>query len=147
MTETERSIKILETCATLFATENPDCEIPEEFTVDPILYTKSYICNDGSALSSEEIPKDTETFVVDTFDNSCHWKHLKVLSNSRAKQSIETLYLGHDGCIFGEKEDIEEVLTSLPNLKKVYACGYHAQYWDDLDILCSKYNIKTVPIY
>ncbi len=149
MAQTLRSINILSSLTEQFQLANPDCDVPEELTVSAILVDekKKFFCRKGSALTAEEIPSDTETFIIDTFDNECHWKHLTILLKSEAKFSINTLYLGHDGCIFGEKADIEAVICGLPNLREVFCCYYYAQYWKDLEDICVKFKINIIPIY
>jgi len=148
MTQTLRSINLLNSLSVQFKADYPDQELPEEITNDPTLVDTSqkYFSEDVENLKAEEIPADTETFVVDTFDN-CKWKHLRILLESTSKDIIKTLYLGHDGCIEGEKEDIEAVLTGLKNLKAVHYCGYYAGYEKELHELCEKHNIKSIPIY
>ena len=108
--------------------------------------TKKYVCPDGSKIIAEQIPGDIETLIIDRFDNDCKWKHLTLLVKSKAKESISTLYLGHDGCIYGDKSDIETVITGLPNLKKVFYCGYYAKYRDDLLEIAEKRGVECIRI-
>lgn len=148
MAQTLRSIHILTSLEAQFREEFPDEEIPAEISVNNLLVDdqKKYFCPSGSDLVPEQIPSDTKTFIVDTFDNDCEWKHLEALTISGAKDSITTLYLGHDGCIEGERSNIEAVISGLPSLKEVHYCGYYAQYIDDLTEICGK-RVKCIPIY
>lgn len=149
MAQTLQSIKILTSLQGFFQEAHPHEEVPEEITVNPLLVNdqKKYFCPSGSDLKAEQIPSGTELFVVDTFDNACEWNHLKELLTSEAKNSITTLYLGHDGCITGDRCDIEVVLSGLPNLKEVHYCGYYAQYEDDLVEICEQFHIVCTPIH
>lgn len=149
MTQTLRSIAILDSLSSQFKLEYPNVDIPEEIMVNPELIDSSvkFFCEDGANLKADQIPINIETFIVDTFDNECHWKHLKVLTESASKTTIRTLYLGHDGCVKGEKGDIESVIKGLPGVQSVHYCGYYAQYEDDLEEICAKFNVATVEIY
>jgi hypothetical protein len=149
MTQTLRSIHILTSLEAQFREEFPGVSPPEEITVNRILVDdeRKYFCSSGSDLTPEQVPSDTQTFIIDTFDNACEWKHLEAITKSEAKHSITTLYLGHDGCIEGELSDIEAVISGLPSLKEVHYCGYYAQYVEELTEVCDKRGVKCIPIY
>lgn len=95
----------------------------------------------------EDIPNNTTEIIIENFNNGTTWNDL---DNYLKKQSSETLsrilslYLGHDGMIYGEKKDFEEVLTKLPNLRSLSVCGYYHKNTEDLEnTLIEKYNGKV----
>ncbi len=78
------------------------------------------------------VPVGTKSVVFPTFGNDFHLRSLLTLPIT-----IEQMYLGHDGMIFGSEEDLQAVLDHLPNLKRYEYCGdlveeeYEGEYGDD----------------
>lgn len=126
---------------------------PNEFSPHPINPEKIKTHWIPEATEKLEInpPEGTEALVWPSICSEqvgSAWADFPNLSEN-IKQSLKTLYLGHDGLIWGircedhwenaeEKEKIREqfwedltdcrrVLKSLPNLKNVWYCGYYSQ--------------------
>ncbi len=145
----ENSFKVLQELSASYAEQYPGEDIPEEFQVaetltdEKIKFFAPYV--DGFSFAT--IPMGVQTIVIETFANEQTWKDLVSLKDSAAKDSIEILYLGHDGIIYGEECDISETLNALPNLKEIHYCGYYSHYENALYEVAESKNILVLPIY
>ena len=79
-----------------------------------------------------------------------HWTYKDLL---KLPKSIEILYLGHDGVIYGDDfdtpitdEHIKSVLDHFHNLKEISVCGYCSQFSGDVDIFTNA-GVKVSRIY
>lgn len=88
----------------------------------------------------EEASAGSKYLMFDSVDNDSTWKDVRL----RATVETEEIYLGHDGVIEGEEEDIRAVLA-LPNIKLIYYCAYYTQY--NTSIFEDFPHIKTISIY
>lgn len=162
---------------TVFATESPyacdkirqifsqnlkEEELVDEFappSVDPKKLKTCYIPDD-SPLDFSGILIGTEALVFPPCSSDSigsAWSELPPLH-----QNLKVLDLGHDGVIWGIRDDKSEksvakdkwsdqtacrtILKSLPNLQKVYYCGYYSQV--DLEEVAKDFpNIVFEAIY
>lgn len=128
----------------IFALSLKEEDLVDEFappSVDP-KKLKTYYISEDRVLDFSGIPPGTEALVFPPCSSDSigsAWSELPM----NLPRTIEVLDLGHDGLIWGirdyDSEKIEaakkwssqeacrEVLKSLPNLKKVYYCGYYSQ--------------------
>lgn len=89
----------------------------------------------------EMVPHDTTKIYFRPLDN--RWSYDDLL---KLPKSIEVLYLGHDGVIYGTSiagkdwgtsitnEHIKSVLNHFNNLKEISVCSYCSQFSGDVDI-------------
>lgn len=100
------------------------------------------------------IKEGVTSLSFDTVNYGTYVSHLV----GRLPASVETLNLGHDGIINCVDEDetesvtsvFERLIKSLPQLKKIYHCGYYSEF-SSSDIKaavknCGR-NIKVIKIY
>lgn len=122
-------------------------EVPDVFRPNPIMDEPDSYMAEENQRNFSKVPKDTKVVIIEYFSNETTWEHLKTLVNSPARETIDTLYLQHDGVIFGKKEDIRDTINGLPNLKKIYYCGYYTKYDDDLIECVDGKNIELEEIF
>lgn len=146
LTSAENGVNILKALANDWVIINPDQEVPEEIQPSPVMTDSRtrFFCHGGD-FDFSSVPKGTQILVIDYFANEQTWNDLTHLKNSEARDTIEVLYLQHDGIIGGEENDIVETIECIPNLKEIHYCGYYAQYEEAL-MKASPPNIKLVPI-
>lgn len=101
----------------------------------------------------EMVPHDTAEIYFQSLDN--RWSYDDLL---KLPKSIEVLYLGHDGVIYGTSiagkdwgtsitnEHIENVLNHFTNLKEIWVCSYYSQFSGDVDIFTNA-GVKVSRIY
>lgn len=92
------------------------------------------------------VPAGTQYLLFPDLYNYHTWDHLMAIKNSPASSTIEVLYLSHDGVIQGSQEAVRSVITSLPKLRKVYACGYYNHVLG-LKSICDERGVKLIWIY
>lgn len=131
-----------------FKKEHPGEEMPELEYSKVFDHEKQFIFpTEDANLQLSDIPAGTETLIIEYFMNEITWKELKDIILSPAKETLKVLYLQHDGVIYGDKDDIYNVLTSLDNLKEVHYCGYYANYENTLIDICQELGKLAIPIY
>ena len=103
---------------------------------------------DNTVLLLEMVPPGTKEMYFPPLDNS--WSYEDLL---KLPKSIEILYLGHDGVIYGggfdtpiTDEHIKSVLEHFHNLKEISVCGYYSQFSGDVDIFTNA-GVKVTRIY
>lgn len=143
-------------------------DLPEELLVDefagPLVNPKemkTYYVAESYELTIAP-PEGTEALVFPPCSSDCLGSSWDELQTAILPKSIKVIDLGHDGVIWGirshtddravDEEQWEDetacraVLNSLPNLEKVYYCGYYSQI--DYDIVAKDYpNIVFEAIY
>ena len=108
---------------------------------------KEYIPNNNVQLL-EMVEPGTKEIYFPPLNNRWTYEDLLTLP-----KSIEILYLGHDGVIYGggfdtliTDEHIKSVLEHFHNLKEISVCGYYSQFSGDVDIF-TKAGVKVSRIY
>src|SRR3989344_3478650 len=106
-----------------------------------------YCVEDGQDLSV--IPTGVNIIVFPDLNNNWNYGDLLQLP-----KSVEELYLGHDGVIYGtgnlvrtyrtiSTEDVERLFKHLTKLKKIQVCGYYSQFECDLEQLADQYDVNV----
>ena len=123
-----RSIRILDGMQKKFRSEY-GYDLPELTVNDSLRETKSVTSSWKKPYDFSRTPTGTLTIFIDSGSSDNHyWGHLLPLLTSPAKDSIEVLYLGHDGLTVEDDISMKTVMTGLPNLKEIHYCGYGAEY-------------------
>lgn len=158
MLATERSPYIGDKVRQIFSEFLKEEEAIDEFSppaVDPTKF-KTYFISEGMSVNFSLIPTDTEALVFPPCSSDCigtAWSEFPPLP-----KSLKVIDLGHDGVIWGIRDNTTKsnkwsdetacraVLKSLPNLEKVYYCGYYSLV--DLEKIAKDFpNITFEPIY
>ena len=103
------------------------------------LAKKYFFLPKGSVTSDlASIPRDVEIVEFSAFLNEIKWYDLRQLVGC---DKLQLLNLGHDGVIYGTREDVIAVFDLLPSLKYLCFCGYYSQCDEIIKEEASKRNI------
>lgn len=150
MASTRQHRQLNKILTNIFQQEFPDSEIPCGLDCSiPKATNESYDVEENLDLSL--VPANTKVVIFPAMNNQCSYEDLL-----RLPTCVESLYLAHDGVIYGTGEqqtitnkDVLKVFQHFPNLNKIEVCGYYSKFEDTLDIVefAKTHGVSVTKIY